>query len=132
MFKFKIYDVPESPTGFSVRWVRERVSQSVSRSVGQPTEQSVSQSVSQSVGQPTERSVSQSTERSGSQPVGPSAEAVSQSASQSVCQPSRQSVCLSVISLSVRESLVSRAVDLALQLQTSEYGVPNRQMRGRV
>ena len=105
------------------------------QSVGEPTERSVSQSV----GQPTERPVSQSVSRSAG-----SGESVSQSVSRS-SSGSGESV-----SQSVRlptEPSISRAVDLALHLQTSEYGVPespnegaclrymmnrNRQKRGRV
>ena len=92
---------------FSVRWARK----SVSRSVRQPTERSVSQSV----GQPTERSGSQSVGR----PAG-SGESVSQSVSRSssgIGESVSQSVRLPT------EPSISPAVDLALHLQTSEYGV---------
>ena len=88
--------------------VGAQVSRSVSRSVGQPTERSVSPSV----GQPTERSGSQSVGR----PAG-SGESVSQSVSRS-SSGSGESV-----SQSVRlptEPSISRAVDLALHLQTMQ------------
>ena len=90
------------------------------QSVGEPTERSVSQSV----GQPTERPVSQSVSRSAG-----SGESVSQSVSQS-SSGSGESV-----SQSVRlptEPSISRAVDLALHLQTSEYGVPESPNEGGV
>ena len=86
------------------------------QSVGEPTERSVSQSV----GQPTERPVSQSVSRSAG-----SGESVSQSVSQSVSRSSSGSG--ESVSQSVRlptEPSISRAVDLALHLQASEYGVP--------
>ena len=91
-----------------------QVSRSVSRSVRQPTERSVTQSV----GQPTERSGSQSVGR----PAG-SGESVSRSSSGSGESVS-QSVRLPT------EPSISRAVDLALHLQTSEYGVPESPNEG--
>ena len=107
---------------FSVRQTRESVSwltadRAVSQSESQPSDQSV--------GQPTERPVSQSVSRSSS--------GSGESVSQSVRLPTEPSI--------------SRAVDLALHLQASEYGIPespnegaclrymmnrNRQKRGRV
>ena len=101
-----------------------RVSQLVDsrQSVGEPTERSVSQSVSQSVGQPTERPVSQSVSRSAgsgesvSQSVGRSSSGSGESVSQSVRLPTVPSI--------------SRAVDLALHLQASEYGVPESPHEG--
>ena len=103
--------------------VKQLVSQLVDsrpsgQSVGEPTERSVSQSV----GQPTERPVSQSVSRSAG-----SGESVSQSVSRS-SSGSGESV-----SQSVRlptEPSISRAVDLALHLQTSEYGVPESPNEG--
>ena len=104
---------------FSVRWARKSVGQSVGQSVSQPSGQAVSQSVVQRA------AVSQSVSRSSS--------GSGESDSQSVRLPTEPSI--------------SRAVDLALHLQTSEYGVPespneraclrymmnrNRQKRGRV
>ena len=92
------------------------------QSVGEPTELSVSQSV----GQPTERPVSQSGSRSAG-----SGESVSQSVSQSVSRSSSGSG--ESVSQSVRlptEPSISRAVDLALHLQASEYGVPESPNEG--
>ena len=129
---------------FSVRQTRESVSWlTADRAVSQSESQPSGQSVSQLVSQPSGQSVSQSVSRSAG-----SGESVSQSVSQSVSRSSSGSG--ESVSQSVRlptEPSISRAVDLALHLQASEYGVPespnegaclrymmnrNRQKRGRV
>ena len=125
---------------FSVRQTRESVSwltadRAVSQSESQPSGQSVSQSVSQPSGQSVSQSVSRSagSGESFSQSVSRSSSGSGESVSQSVRLPTEPSI--------------SRAVDLALHLQASEYGAPespnegaclrymmnrNRQKRGRV
>ena len=111
-------------------------SQSVSQSASRSANRAVSQSVSRSANRAVRQSVSRSSSGSGesvSQSVSRSSSGSGESVSQSVRLPTEPSI--------------SRAVDLALHLQTSEYGVPespnegaclrymmnrNRQKRGRV